>query len=108
MTGKELTIRGLKARGFVLDVNARTSKYQVFSKPAEERIYLVGSAGGLRMNRGRLSVAQSVSLTGTKAHLAYQQLGDPAFRFESVDQADGTYRSIYESLSRPKPAAVPA
>ena len=104
MTGKQLTINGLQARGFTVDPNAKTSKYLVFVKPGHNRSYLVGSAGGLRVINNGGSVARSVSLTGMAAHKAFQEVGRVAASLTSVEHADSVYQNL---LGLRRAAATP-
>lgn len=93
MTNRELTIRGLQACGWRIDDNARTKKYLAFVHPDDPRTYFVSKAGALRVSRKKGSKT-SLSLTGTAVHRAYQEVGDPDYSFESVQQAIETWFRI--------------
>lgn len=73
MTNRELTIRGLKHKGWTEDENARTSKYVVFKKDGEERMF-VGRNGALRYS-AKGNVTDSISLTDKKLHKEIMQTG---------------------------------
>ena len=106
MTGKELTIRGLKARGFVEDTQSNMRSHEVYRRRPDDGVYLVGRSGGLRVCRGRVGLASSLSLTGQKAHEALQYVGNSGFQFESQEQAEEIYHTKLRLLRGP--AAVPA
>ena len=91
MTVTQATIDGLKARGFTQDMTARYSTYLVFRKPNLERKYLVGRSGALRVVSAGQTIASSLSLTGSKSHLAFQAVGRSAGCLTSVAQADALF-----------------
>jgi hypothetical protein len=91
---RQLTIRGLEACGWKLDSTAKTNKYRVYTRDGDDQLYLVGKAGGFRTMRRGEPLTESISLTGGRAHRAYQAVGDPAYRFESVKQAQATFTTI--------------
>lgn len=82
---RDLTISGLERCGWVKDIPPGR-KYLAFRKHGDPRTYYVGNSGALRMSRyGK--VTGSLSLTGTAAHRAYQEVGNPHYRFDTVEQA---------------------
>ena len=93
MSAKQDTIQGLLSRGFAVDTTAKTSKYQVFAKAGEPRVYLVGSAGALRVIDAGQAVSASRSLTGSKQHRAMQCVGSwvPQLAHE---EANRIYRGL--------------
>ena len=95
MTGKQLTINGLMACGYVTDPDARTSKYMVF-RPANvdaDCRFFVGKSGALRFS-SKGNATDSISLTDGIRHKAFQEVGQPHYRFESVEQARRTYETV--------------
>ena len=94
MTNRDLTIRGLKACGWRIDETFGSKKYLVFTRQDDPRTYFVGRSGALRMSPTG-NVTTSLSLTGSASHRAYQAVGDPAYRFESVEQA----REVWSRVS---------
>ena len=89
MNSKQLTIAGLIARGF-LEVAGASKKYRVFARTNVNRRYLVGHSGALRACDGS-ALSPSISLTGTRAHRAFQGVGEMAGGLTSVEQADAVF-----------------
>ena len=104
-SGKQRTIDGLLACGWVLDTNARTSKYQVFAPTFDERYgnedrkLLVGKSGALRLlTAKRTAVADSLSITGGSYHKALQVVGDRKDSYSSAEQARKDLESVRQEL----------
>ena len=87
MNSKALTIAGLVSRGFS-EMPSTSRKYKVFARPDSDRKYLIGSAGALRVVVGNEPISGSVSLTGTRAHKAFQAVGKFAAKTNTVEQND--------------------
>lgn len=104
MNSKALTIAGLLARGYV-ETPSTSRKYKVFARPDSDRKYLVGSAGGLRVVTGNGPISGSVSLTGTRAHKAFQAVGKFAAKTNTVEQNDAMFAGEMKTLTTTQPTA---
>jgi len=93
---KQLTINGLLACGWREIQPSPSRKYRAFSggSPESGRMF-VGGSGALRWSPTG-TVGGAVSITGTARHRAYQEIGNPAIRWESPDQAIAAYHRIQQ------------
>jgi len=90
---RQLTINGLKACGWREVKPAPSRKYLAYDRNDGQGRMFVGGSGALRWSRtGKAS--DSRSETDTASHKAYQEIGNPAIRWESVDQAVDAYSRI--------------
>lgn len=89
---RQLTINGLLACGWREVKPAPSRKYLTFERSDCGRFF-VGKSGALRW-ASRVAVSDSRSMTDGREHNAYQEIGNPAIRWQSVDQAVDAYSRI--------------
>ena len=91
-SNRQLTINGLLACGATEVIPSPSSKYRTFRDPARnDAFFFVGPSGALRYGE---RVTGSMSWTDTRRHRAYREVGNPALRWESVDQARVAWISL--------------
>ena len=100
MSNRQLTINGLLATGAAEVIPSPSKVYRTFTDPTFlYAFYFVGKSGALRY--GQFSKT-SRSLTDTPRHKAFREIGNPALRWESTEQARAAYERIL--AGRPLPA----
>lgn len=92
-SNRQLTINGLLACGWREVKPAPSRKYLAFDRTDGQGRFFVGKSGALRWSRtGKAS--DSLSITDNARHKAYREVGNPAIRWQSVDQAVDAYSRI--------------
>lgn len=95
-TQKSLLEAGLKACGWSVDPNAKTSKYNTYTKEGAYYKFLVGKSGALRKTETTASASRS--LTHSKLHKAYIEVGRYAECYTSTNQAISHLNEIHQKL----------
>ena len=95
MTNRQLTIAGLLACGWQEVKPAPSRKYNTFGQPGLVGRMYVGRSGALRWNPNG-PIGGSMSLTGSKTHRAYREVGDPAIHWQNTDAA---MRAFYRIMA---------
>ena len=97
MTNRDLTIAGLLATGAAEVLPSPTKKYRTFRDPQRnDAFFFVGRSGALRYGE---RITGSLSLTDTRRHRAYREVGNPAIHWETTEQARATFdRLVTEKL----------
>jgi len=95
MTNRDLTIAGLLATGATEVIPSPTKKYRTFrDQSRNDAFFFVGRSGALRYG---MTVTGSVSLTDTRRHKVFREIGNPALKWESTEQARAAYERILNS-----------
>lgn len=90
---RQLMINGLLACGWREVKPAPSRKYLAYDRNDGQGRMFVGGSGALRWSRtGKAS--DSLSMTDNFRHKAYQEIGNPAYRFVDTDQAVEAYRAV--------------
>ena len=95
---RQLTINGLLACGWREVKPAPSRKYLAFDRSDGQGRFFVGKSGALRWSPTS-TVGDSQSMTDNARHKAYREVGNPAIRWESVDQAADAYSRIMAGKS---------
>ncbi len=93
MSNRQLTINGLLACGWREVKPAPSRKYLTFERASTDGRMFVGKSGALRWCFGG-TIAGSISLTDGPKHRSYREVGNPAYRFSSPQQAEETRIAI--------------
>jgi len=94
MTNRDLTIAGLLATGAMEVIPSPSRKYRTFrSAFSDHTLFFVGRSGALRWGD---NVSNSFSMTDSRRHRAYREIGNPSIHWESADQAQAAFRRILE------------
>jgi hypothetical protein len=90
---RQLTINGLLACGLREVKPAPSRKYLAFDRHDGQGRMFVGKSGALRWSRtGKAS--DSLSITDNARHKAYREVGNPALKWESTEQAVAAFERI--------------
>ena len=90
---RQLTINGLLATGWREVKPAPSRKYVTFARDGLPGRMYVGKSGALRWNPDG-PIGGSVSLTDSRRHRAYREVGNPAIRWTDTDAAETAFASI--------------
>ena len=95
MNNRQLTIAGLLACGWREIKPAPSRKYTTFGQPGLVGRMYIGRSGALRWNP-KGPIGGSMSLTDSRTHRAYREVGDPAIHWQNTDAA---MRAFYRIMA---------